>query len=306
MELRQLKYFIKAAELQNFTEASQASFITQSTLSQQVKQLEEEVGIPLFDRIGKRVRLTEAGKIFLPYATKTVKDAEDGKNILKDLMNLDTGSLTIGVTYGLTDLLTKAILDFSGLHPNIHLQISFGTTQDLLAQLEQGKLDFMLSFSQDNKNGSFVVETLFSSCLAVIVHKNHSLTKRKHVNIAALENLPLLLPSGGYSIRNYLDTLLLKNNLSLDVKMEVNDINTLLQLVNSGRWATILMGSSIFNHPYLVALKITGEGMSRLATVTWLYNSYRKKSVLSLLQILKTHAKDYHISNSGSKNLRRL
>lgn len=306
MELRQLKYFIKAAELQNFTEASLASFITQSTLSQQIKQLEEEVGIPLFDRIGKRVRLTEAGKMFLPYATKTVKDAEDGKSILKDLMNLDTGSLTIGVTYGLTNLLTKAILDFSGLHPNIHFQISFGTTQDLLAQLEQGKLDFMLSFSQDNKNGSFEVETLFSSCLAIIVHKSHPLTKRKHINIKELENLPLLLPSGGYSIRNYLDTLLLKNNLSLDIKMEVNDINTLLKLVNSGRWATILMGSSIFNHPDLVALKITGEGMSRLATVTWPYNSYRKKSALSLLQILKTHAKDYHISNSGSKNLRRL
>lgn len=302
MELRQLKYFIKAAELQNFTEASLASFITQSTLSQQIKQLEEKVGIPLFDRIGKRVRLTEAGKMFLPYATKTVKDAEDGKSILKDLMNLDTGSLTIGVTYGLTDLLTKAILDFSVLHPNIHLQINFGTTQDLLAQLEQGKLDFMLSFSQDNKNGSFEVETLFSSCLAIIVHKRHPLTKRKHVNIKELGNVPLLLPSGGYSIRNYLDTLLLKNNLSLDIKMEVNDINTLLQLVNSGRWATILMGSSIFNHPHLVALKITGEGMSRLATVTWPHNSYRKKSALSLQQILKTYAKDYHIANSSSKN----
>lgn len=306
MELRQLKYFIKAAELQNFTEASLASFITQSTLSQQIKQLEEEVGIPLFDRIGKRVRLTEAGKMFLPYATKTVQDAEDGKSILKDLMNLDTGSLTIGATYGLTNLLTKAILDFSGLHPNIHLQISFGTTQDLLAQLEQGKLDFMLSFSQDNKNGSFEVEALFSSCLAIIVHKSHLLTNRKHVNIKELENLPLLLPSGGYSIRNYLNTLLLKNNLSLDIKMEVNDINTLLQLVNSGRWATILMGSSTFNHPDLVALKITGEGMSRLATVTWPYNSYRKKSALSLLQILKTHAKDYQISNSGSKSMRRM
>lgn len=148
MELRQLKYFIKAAELQNFTEASNRLFITQSTLSQQIKQLEDELGIPLFDRIAKRVRLTEAGKTFLPFAIKTVKDAEDGKSMLKDLMNLDIGTLTIGVTYGLTDLLTKAILDFSNNYPNIHLQIGFGTTQELLSKLEQGGLDLMLSFSQ--------------------------------------------------------------------------------------------------------------------------------------------------------------
>jgi LysR family cyn operon transcriptional activator len=296
MELRQLKYFIKAAELQNFTEASFALFITQSTLSQQLKQLEDELGIPLFDRIAKRVRITEAGKIFLPYAIKTVKDADDGKSILKDLMNLDTGTLTIGVTYGLTHLLTKAILDFSTRHPNIHLQIGFGTTQDLLSKLEQGRIDLMLSFSQEEKNGTFHVESLFSSCLALIVHKSHPMAARKQINIKQLESLPLLLPSGGYSIRNYLDTLLQKHHLSLDIKMEVNDINTLLQLVNSGRWATILMGSSIFNHSQLNAIKITGEGMTRLATITWPASSYRKKSALSLLQILKDHSEDYHIS----------
>ncbi|WP_426329551.1 LysR family transcriptional regulator [Pedobacter sp. R-06] len=297
MELRQLKYFIKAAELQNFTEAANGLFITQSTLSQQIKQLEDELGIPLFDRIAKRVRLTEAGKTFLPFAIKTVKDAEDGKSMLKDLMNLDIGTLTIGVTYGLTDLLTKAILDFSNSYPNIHLQIGFGTTQDLLSKLEQGRLDLMLSFSQEEKAGSYNTEPLFSSCLALIVHQSHPIALRKQINIKHLESLPLLLPSGGYSIRNYLDGLLDKHDLSLDIKMEVNDINALLQLVSSGRWATILMGSSIFNYPSLKAIKITGEGMNRLATVTWPAGSYRKKSARLLIGILKDLATDYHVNN---------
>ena len=295
MEFRQLKYFIKAAELQNFTEAANLSFITQRTLSQQIKQLENELGIPLFNRIAKRVKLTEAGKAFLPYAIKTVKDADDGKSILKDLMNMDTGTLTIGVTYGLTNLLTKAVLEFSSSYPNINLQIGFGTTQDLLAKLDQGRLDLVLSFSQEEKNGIYNVETLFSSSLALIVHKNHPMANRKQINIKHLEDMPLLLPSAGYSIRSYLDTLLQKHNLSLDIKMEVNDINTLLQLVNSGRWATILMGSSIFNHPDLKAIKITGEGMTRLATITWPTNSYRKKSARLLLQILENYAVDYHV-----------
>jgi LysR family cyn operon transcriptional activator len=297
MELRQLKYFIKAAELQNFTQAASSLFITQSTLSQQIKQLEDELGIPLFDRVAKRVRLTEAGKTFFPYAQKTVKDADDGKSILKDMMNLNTGTLTIGVTYGLTDLLTKAILEFSMRYPNIRLQIGFGTTEELLVQLEQGNLDLMLSFSQELKNGTYTVEPLFSSTLALIVRTGHPVAKRKQVSMKSLTELPLLLPSGGYSIRNYLDGLLLKHKLALDIQMEVNDINTLLKLVDSGRWATILMASSIFDHPTLRAIKITGEGMTRQATVTWPSGSYRKKSSTALLELLGSYAKGYQLNN---------
>ena len=295
MELRQLKYFIKAAELQNFTEASIASFITQSTLSQQIKQLEDELGIPLFDRIAKRVRLTEAGKRFLPYAIKTVKDADDGKSILKDLMNLNTGTLNIGVTYGLTNLLTKAIFDFSGQYPKIRLTIVFGTTQELLEKLNQSQIDMMLSFSQEEKNGSYKTQRLFSSCLALIVHSDHALAAKKRISIKQLDKLPLILPSAGFSIRNYLDLLLSRHHLQPDIQMEVNDINMLLQLVDTGQWATILMGSSIFNHPALKALKITGDGMSRLATITWPTGSYCKRSAQLMAELLENNAKDFHI-----------
>lgn len=75
MELRQLRYFLKAAETLNFTDAAKQMYITQSTLSQQIKQLETELNVLLFDRIGKKVFLTEAGNEFLPFAKQTVGDA---------------------------------------------------------------------------------------------------------------------------------------------------------------------------------------------------------------------------------------
>ncbi|MCD0488075.1 LysR substrate-binding domain-containing protein [Pedobacter sp. MC2016-14] len=302
MELRQLKYFIKAAELQNFTEASNVLFITQSTLSQQIKQLEDELGIPLFDRIAKRVKLTYAGKTFLPYALKTVKDADDGKTMLKDLMNLNTGSLTIGVTYGLTNLLGKAILDFATLYPNVKLEISFGTTKELLEKLEQGALDLLLSFSQDTKNGMYTIAPLFSSSLALIVHAQHPISSRMRIKLMDLRTIPLLLPSGGFSIRNYLDAVLHEQRLQLDIKMEINDINTILQLVNSGRWATILMGSSIFNHPELKAIEIADKGMIRQATVTWLSGSYRKKSATLLFELLEEQVKVLLLKATSQKH----
>lgn len=299
MELRQLKYFIKAAEMQNFTGASGALFITQSTLSQQIKQLEDELGIPLFDRIAKRVRLTEAGKTFLPYAIKTVKDASDGKDMLKDLMNLNTGTLTIGVTYGLTSLLTKAIIDFSQRYPKIQIEIVFGTTQELLKKLDHSLIDMMLSFSQEEKSGSYKTQRLFSSCLALIVHATHPLAAKKQISIKQLDKLPLILPSGGFSIRNYLDLLLSRHNLQPEIQMEINDINMLLQLVDSGQWVTILMGSSIFNHPNLKAVKITGDGMTRLATITWPVGSYCKRSAQLMAESLTEHAKNYYVPESS-------
>ena len=113
MELRQLKYFKAACELRNFSEAARLLHISQSTLSQQVKQLEDELDVPLFDRVGKRVVPTEAGLAFLPYATKAIHDAENGKQIIRDLKGIETGELRIGVTYSMSPLLIAALGRFS-------------------------------------------------------------------------------------------------------------------------------------------------------------------------------------------------
>lgn len=136
MELRQLKYFEKTCELLNFTEAAHALCISQSTLSQQIKQLENELGILLFDRIGKRIILTEAGSSFLPYAKNAIRESENGKQIIRDLQNLDTGKLCIGATFSLSSLLTKALPLFSEQYPHIQISIIFATSDELMVKLE--------------------------------------------------------------------------------------------------------------------------------------------------------------------------
>lgn len=113
MELRQLRYFSKACELQNFSEAAKVLYISQSTLSQQIKQLEEELDVLLFDRIGKRVVTTEAGLAFLPYALKTIQEVESGRQVIKDLKGIEAGTLLIGVTHSMSRLLTTALQQFT-------------------------------------------------------------------------------------------------------------------------------------------------------------------------------------------------
>lgn len=131
MELRQLQYFVKAAETMNFTEAAAAVFITQSTLSQQIKQLEEELGLLLFDRIGKHVRITEAGHIFLTHARKILNDVQRSKQAISELQNATIGELNIGVSYAFTSLLLPALAPFSTKYPGIKIFITYGSPEEL-------------------------------------------------------------------------------------------------------------------------------------------------------------------------------
>ncbi|MBE9463899.1 LysR substrate-binding domain-containing protein [Dyadobacter subterraneus] len=280
MELRQLRYFIKAAERSNFTEAASILNISQSTLSQQIKQLEDELGVPLFDRIAKRVVLTEAGRLFLPHAIHTVRKSEDGREMIRDLGNIQAGSLTIGVTYGLSQLLTQALILFSEKYPGIGITIEFGTSDHLLGLIAASKLDFALSFVPAGKTQNYIAYPLFESVLSLIVHKDHLYASFENISTADLAGLPLVLPVKGYSIRSFLEKVLFEAGVVVQTAIEINDIDMLLKLVDTARWCTVLMKTSLFNYPSLRAVPISGKEMERQATIAWPIDVYKKKSAI--------------------------
>ena len=109
MEIRQLKYFLKVAETLNFSEASRKLYITQSTLSQQISHLEQEIGLPLFERNSHEVYLTEAGKELLPYAQNAVNCTMACVDHMNDLKEMLTGELNIGVTYSFSNIMAETL-----------------------------------------------------------------------------------------------------------------------------------------------------------------------------------------------------
>lgn len=290
MELRQLKYFVRAAERLNFTKAADDLCITQSTLSHQIKELENTLNVLLFDRIGKRVKLTEAGEIMLPYARKTIHQAEEGQQFLQDLNELKAGKLVIGATYGLTELLIQALAPFNQAYPNVQIQIVFGSTADMLLKIKQYEIDCMLSFLPSSYDDSDLdIVKLFDSTLSLIVHESHPWSQQKQVTLQKVAELPLVLPSPSYSIRNFLDDVLAQNNISLNVTMEINDIHSLLKLTNTRQWNTILMNSSLFDFAELKAIPLEGSQMQREATITFPADVYRKKAVVAFTKLLTNH-----------------
>ncbi|HEX3023894.1 MAG TPA: LysR substrate-binding domain-containing protein [Chitinophagaceae bacterium] len=288
MELRQLKYFIRSAEVLNFTEAANDLFISQSTLSQQIKQLEDELGILLFDRVGKKIRITEAGSLFLIYARQALQDTKDGKQIIEDLKELKTGILNIGVTYGLSALLTDTIVSFSKRYPQIKITVDFGTSEDLLEKLKIAKIDFVLSFLQLPADDVFVSQVLFDSKLALVVHPSHQAAKEKTIDVKELQNIGLALPAKGFNTRDFLDDAFLKNNISPSVKVELNDINMLLQLVETGNWCTVLTMASVKGRSNLKTIPITGIDITRQASITWYKDVYRKKAAIIFAEMIQT------------------
>ncbi len=288
MELRQLKYFEKACELENFSEASRQLYITQSTLSQQIKQLEDELGILLFDRIGKRIIPTEAGRAFLPYARKTIQEAENGKQIIKDLKGIETGEINIGVTYSLSNLLTAAILDFNKAYPRIKVNIRFGTSREQFEMLENNHIDCILSFLPENITEEYERILLFSSQLYFIVHKSHSLAGLSSLSLKKLSETSLILPAQGFATRRKTDELCYKNNIQLNIGMEINDVKTIIDLVKKGNWATILTRAAIKGENDLKYIPIlTSEKLISQAYLFWPKGVYRKKSVIAFSDFLQ-------------------
>ncbi|PBJ10183.1 LysR substrate-binding domain-containing protein [Flavobacterium sp. ACN6] len=290
MELRQLKYFVRAAELLNFTQAAEDLYITQSTLSHQIKELETSLNVLLFDRIGRRVKLTESGEIMLEYARRTIRQAEEGKQVLMDLNNLKTGKIIIGSTYGLVNLLLQSATEFNEEFPDIQIQIVLGSTSDLMQKIRSYEIDCMLSFMPSSDDNQLDVIPLFSANLSLIVHKSHPLSTLKKITFQKIAALPLVLPSESYSIRNFLDETLLKNNTKLNAKIEINDIHSLLELVNTKKWATILMDTSLFHFSELTAVPIESKNITREATIIFPSGIYRKASLVLFHNLIKKKA----------------
>jgi len=182
----------------------------------------------LFDRIGKRIVPTEAGLAFLPYAVRAIRDAENGKQIIRDLKGIETGVLHVGVTYSMSPLLIAALGLFSKTYPKIKVNVSFGTSEELLDRLEANQLDFVLSFKPEGVSEHLETMPLFSSMLRFIVHCSHPLAELSSITLKRLSETPLILPGKGFVTRKRVDDLCRKHQLELTVGVEMNDVHTII------------------------------------------------------------------------------
>lgn len=286
MELRQLNYFVKVAETLSFSEAARNACVTQSTLSQQIRTLEGELGTTLFVRDSHNVDLTEAGRELLPYARQTLLAAAQCENRIHDLNKLAVGTLNIGVTYSFGPILTESVLTFMKAYPRIKLNIYYRPMSELMEMLAEREVDFVLAYRPSTPMAEIESHVLFDNKLAAVVRDHHPLADRKKVTIEELKSFELALPTRGLQARNALDEMIADYS-KLKIRLELNEVHLLLNIIRQSNLVTVLAESTIDNEKGIVAVPIDSPDNEMSGCVHLLRDSYHKNSMREFIRLLE-------------------
>lgn len=288
MELRQLRYFAEAARLLSFSEAARSLCIAQSTLSQQIRQLEDELGVQLFDRQTHSIALTEAGREVLPCALRTICEADTCRARVADLASLAGGELNIGVTYSFSPILTETLVEFTRSYPGVKLNVFYKPMAELMTMLRERRVDFVLAFRPSERMDDIESHVLFDNHLSVILRQGHPLADRPTLAPADLCAFSLALPCPGLQARNALDGCLAISGASLQPpRVELNEVNILLELVKRSDMITVLSEATVYNQSGVRAIPLSLPGSQMEGCVHMLRSAYRKKSALTFITLLK-------------------
>lgn len=285
MELRQLKYFVKVAETLSFSEAAKILCVTQSTLSQQVKQLENELGTQLLLRSSHSVALTEAGEGLLPYAQNTLRDAELCVERVNDLNRLSAGSLNIGVTYSFSPILTETLMTFMKMYPKVKLNIFYKPMAELMELLREREVDFVLAFRPTRPVEGVESHILFQNYLSAIVGTFHPLASKDRISLPELEKYDLALPSQGLQARNAFEHIATPYN-KFRIRIELNEVNILLKLIRQSSLVSVLAEATIHNESGVKAIPLEIPDNEMSGCVHTLKDSYRKRSMQEFIRLL--------------------
>ena len=287
MELRQLRYFVKVAELNSFSEASRQLNITQSTLSQQVRQLENELGVDLLMRDSHHVHLTDVGEAFLPQARKTLFDATTCIDRIRDIQQLGSGELNIGSTYSFLPLLKETVLQFIKQYPGVKLNICCHSMETLMSMLTERKIDLALSYKSSIVHPEISSHIMFDNRLAVVVSDTHPLANQETVRLADLERFPFAMPAKGLQARNTFDHIVEGLDYRFNIRLEINEVNVLLDLVRtSDHLFTVVSQAAVTRTPGLKALRLDQAGTQMEGSFHILQDAYMKRSTKEFLRML--------------------
>ena len=237
MELRQLEYFLMLCDELHFSEAALKLGISQPTLSQQIRVLEGEIGLPLFDRIGKKTSLTEAGAILQSYAINIFRELDNAREAISDLTDLQAGSIRLAVLpsdldYRLTPLLAEFHRDFP------HTKVQVLPSIDILNEVLNNDVDIGVGLRRE-ADARLEQTPFYTESYSVYVHKDHPLAEKEIIHPKDLVDLAFVMYPKGFYGRELIDEWCSQQDISMKVMMETGSATSLLQLVKEGVGATI-------------------------------------------------------------------
>jgi LysR family transcriptional regulator, cyn operon transcriptional activator len=268
MELRHLRYFSAVADTLHFGRAARRLHVSQPTLSQQIRQLEEELGSPLFERARNAIRLTQAGELFRTYASRALEDVDAGRMAVGALRGLATGALRVGYPPSMRGIVVPALAAVLRRHPGLALSAEEAIVRRLERRLSDGKLDVGLGYAPA-RLPDLDTEPVFDSRLALVVGRGHSLAGADSVGPRQLVDEPFALLSPGLRVRARVDAWFATVRLAPHIALESNAVGTVLAMVRAGLAVTVLPEPRLSDAERLVVKRLSPAPRSELAALLW-------------------------------------
>jgi len=300
MELRHLRYFVALADCLSFTRAAARVHVTQSTLSHQIRQLEEEVGQALFDRIGRRVVTTEAGALFLAYASRALQEVDQGIATLKPGGGGLTGQVRIGATHTFNiGLIPECVAMFLARHPTVQIRVDELAADEISKQLHAGGLDLGIAYRPTGPTELWF-EPLYNEEMVLVVSASHPLAGRKRIRMVELHQQRLVLLPDYFATRTLLDECFKASGAEPVVVAEMSTIAPMLGLVQRTQIGSIVSTNAIpAGMTGLVLIPLESPTPIRTPGILWRLGGKQAAHVQSFAVILRKTALGNSLRKEG-------
>ena len=286
MLLRHIRYFLAVAEHRNFTRAAEVLHVSQPTLSQQIRQLEDTLRVQLLDRSGRTIQLTDAGAAYVRYAQRALQDLEAGKRAIHDVQELSRGSLRIAMTPTFTAYLIGPLLEkYNRRYPHITLNILEMPQDQMEVLLNDDALDVGIGFD-DTHSPEIETQALFVEALAMVVGKSHPYAKKRAaLTLREFESEALVLLNEEFATRHYIDRYCRQHGVAPRIAMEVNSVSAVIELVHRSTLATLLPAAIAREHNELRLVDLEPALPQRTAALLLRKGAYRSAAARAFIAL---------------------
>ncbi|MEG0260860.1 MAG: LysR family transcriptional regulator [Lysinibacillus sp.] len=296
MEWQQLEYFVVVAKLQHMTKSADILSISQPALSRSIAKLEEELGVPLFDRQGRSIMLNRYGELFLLRVHRMRKEYEKAVHELQELNNPEFGEVSLGFLHTLgTNIVPDLIRGFRKNFPQVRFQLTQNYSRPQLKQLLAGELDLCLLAAVETE-APVCWKELWRDELFIMVPIDHHLANRTSIKMQELANEPFVLMKKGYTLRKTSDRLLGAAGINPQITFEGDEVATVAGFVGAGLGVSLLPDDGDLNPQKIVKIRVEDMVCERTMGMAWVENRYLSPSSLQFKQFVL----DYFENKKGS------
>lgn len=280
MEIHQLRYFVAIYETGSFGRAADRCSVAQPSLSQQIIKLEKELGHDLFDRLGRSIAVTDAGRALYPRAKRIVLEVDDARDAVAEELDLGGGHVRVGAIPTMAPyLLPSALREFRRKYPDASIELFENVTDELTRMLIDAQIDIAI-MSGPNDDPRLGEQTLVMESMCLALPATHRLAKRKRLKLADLDGEPSIVLHEMHCLSMQVASFCAARHLSSNIVCRTAQLTTVLRLIARGVGYSIVPKSCVTaeKHRGLVYREITGASPKRPVVAVW--NASRRRPAL--------------------------